>query len=185
MIKSRNPEPPPARGGTAKTGGIDHPLDFIAEDHMREREVCALIDRLVAPGPIDPADRQRIIVFLRDQLPNHLADEEIDLFPMMLKRCEPEDEIGKVIDRLTSDHAHAHVDAPAIIALIQSETGALNTAACDKMAAFARQSRRHLVLENAIILPIARARLTQADLGVMQRHMMERRGLLPSGGTQT
>jgi hemerythrin-like domain-containing protein len=185
MIKSRNTKPPPARGGAAKTSGIDHPLDFIAEDHMREREVCALIDRLVALVPISSADREKIIVFLQDQLPHHLEDEEIDLFPLMLERCEPEEEIGKVIDRLTSDHEHAHADAPAIIALIQSDVSELNNEACNRMADFARHSRRHLVMENAIILPIARARLTEADLRIMKRHMLERRGLSPSEGKQT
>ena len=185
MIKSRDPKPLPARGATAKSGGIDHPLDFIAEDHMREREVCALIDRLVALVPISPADREKIVVFLQEQLPHHLEDEEIDLFPMMLERCEPEDEIGKVIDRLTSDHEHAHADAPAIIAQIQSDVAELSSEACTRMADFARHSRRHLVVENAIILPIARARLTEEDLRIMKRHMLERRGLSPSEGTHT
>lgn len=183
MIKSRDLRPPLARGGTAKTGGIDHPLDFIAEDHMREREVCALIDKLLALVPISDADRERIIMFLKDQLPHHLEDEEIDLFPMMLERCEPDEDIGKVIDRLTSDHEHAHADAPGIIDLIQSEASELSIEARNTMADFARHSRRHLVVENAIILPIARARLTEADLQIMKRHMLERRGLSSSEKT--
>jgi hemerythrin-like domain-containing protein len=184
MEKVRRAEPRPARGETADAGRIGDPLDFIAEDHMREREVCALIDRLVALVPISPADRDRVLVFLQEQLPHHLEDEEIDLFPMMLERCEPEEEIDKVIDRLTSDHGHAQADAPAIVALIQTEAAELNGDARARLADFARHSRRHLVLENAIILPIARARLTPDDLRIMKRHMQERRGIAASGETQ-
>ncbi|NNF25036.1 MAG: hypothetical protein HKN63_09570 [Rhodobacteraceae bacterium] len=169
-----------ARGETARIGDLDNPLDFIAEDHMREREVCALIDRLVSAASLQDADIHQMLAFLEDHLPQHLADEEIDLFPMMLERCDPEDEIEKVIDKLHSDHGHALADAPAIIAMIQSVAAAspqLSDDDCQQMAAFAHHARRHLILENAVILPIARARLTDDDLSVMKRHMLERRGL--------
>lgn len=189
MKKMRRREPRPARGeragAAAETSQIDNPLDFIAEDHMREREVCALIDKLVALVPIGDADRDRMLAFLREQLPRHLEDEEFDLFPMMLERCEPEEEIDKVIERLTSDHDHAQVDAPATVALIQTKTADLTRDDCARLADFARHSRRHLVLENAIILPIARARLTEDDLRIMKRHMQKRRGIAEPGETDT
>jgi hemerythrin-like domain-containing protein len=184
MKKVSKPPPHLARGETTQTGRIENPLDFIAVDHMREREACTLIDRLVALVPISAADRDRVLVFLREQLPHHLEDEEIDLFPMMLERCEPDEEIDKVIERLTSDHQHAHVDAPAIIALIQTKAAELTSDDCARLADFARHSRRHLVLENAIILPIARARLTEDDLRIMKRHMLERRGIAQPGETE-
>jgi hemerythrin-like domain-containing protein len=50
------------------------------------------------------------------------------------------------------------------------------------MMDFAHHARRHLILENAVILPIARARLTEADLNAMKRHMLERRSLKPTLG---
>lgn len=174
-----------ARGATAEIGALDNPLDFIAEDHMREREVCALIDRLVSAASIEQADFQQILTFLEEQLPLHLADEEIDLFPMMRKRCEPEDEIEAVITKLHSDHDHALADAPTIVAILKDmvpTSPRLTDAACQQMTEFAHQSRRHLILENAIILPIARARLTNEDLAVMKRHMLQRRGLVPDEG---
>src|SRR5690606_22482400 len=102
-----------------KFSPLENPLDFIIEDHMREREVCDIIDRLVGACPVPSAKRHLILAFLTDQLPQHLADEEIDLFPMMLKRCDPEEEIKSVIDRLKSDHIHALADAPGIVALIR------------------------------------------------------------------
>lgn len=169
-----------ARGETANIGPLENPLDFIVEDHMREREVCALIDRLAATLPVESAELQMMLAFLKKQLPQHLADEEIDLFPLMLERCDPEEEIKSVIDKLESDHAHAIADAPAITALIEAnKTGAtaFSDTACAQMTEFATHARRHLILENAIILPIARARLTRDDLQTMRSHMLERRGL--------
>jgi iron-sulfur cluster repair protein YtfE (RIC family) len=169
-----------AKGETAHIDALDNPLDFVAEDHMREREVCASIDRIVSSIPVEDTERRRMLAFLEDQLPQHLADEEIDLFPMMLDRCEPDDEIEKVIDKLQSDHRHAIADAPTIAALIRANEAAspgLSDHDRAQMAEFAHQARRHLILENAIILPIARARLTQDDLNIMKRHMLERRGL--------
>lgn len=166
-----------ARGETARIGVLENPLDFIAEDHMREREVCALIDKMVSAATLHDADFHNVLTFLEDQLPQHLADEEIDLFPMLLKRCDPEDEIEKVIEKLHSDHGHALTDASAVIDVVQSAAASalLNEKDRQRMTAFAYHSRRHLILENAVILPIARGRLTKRDLGVMKRHMLERR----------
>ncbi len=169
-----------ARGESSGARPLHGPLDFIAEDHMREREVCALIDRIVASASMDQADLDQVLVFLEAVLPQHLADEEIDLFPLMLKRCAPEDEIEKVIDRLQSDHGHALADAPAIAAIIQGIGASLSKPSqsdCALLSDFAHHARRHLILENAVILPIARARLTKKDLRLMERHMLERRGL--------
>jgi hypothetical protein len=90
-------------GERADPAGIDNPLDFIAEDHMREREVCAVIDRIVAFASMEGAEFLQVRAFLEAELPKHLADEEIDLFPLMLKRCEAEDEIDKVIERVLAE----------------------------------------------------------------------------------
>lgn len=163
---------------------LDDPLDFIVEDHARERQVCALIDRLVSMASMKDAEMQQILAFLEDQLPQHLADEEIDLFPMMLERCDPEDEIKKVIDKLLADHGDPLVDAPVIVAIIEgleTPNSVLSEEESRKMAEFLQHARRHLTLENAIILPIARARLTEADLRTMKTHMVERRRIDPTG----
>lgn len=159
---------------------LDDPLNYIAEDHMREREICAIIDKLVMHAHPDDDDCGQVVSFLAGQLPQHLADEEIDLFPMMLDRCEPEDEIQKIIDKLLSDHGHARSDTHHIIAILNAD-GIMNAGFSEEaraqLTAFATHSRRHLIVENAIVLPIARARLVKKDLEIMKRNMMERRGL--------
>lgn len=159
---------------------FESPLDFIATDHMRKRQICALIDRMASTAHADQDDCNEVVSFLKEQLLQHLADEEIDLFPMMLKRCEPEDEIQKAIEKLKSDHERAASDTPAVIALLEAKavaTVGFSEDACVQMKQFAAHVRRHLSLENAIILPIARVRLTKKDMEIMKHHMLERRGL--------
>ena len=157
---------------------LQNPLDFIAADHMREREVCAMIDELILKGPKSSDDREVVASFLTFHLPEHLADEEVDLFPLMLKRCETEDEIQTVIQRLRSDHDHAFSDTPTIVRLLGDGDGPKSTfseSARTQLASFAAHARRHLIVENAIVLPIARARLTADDLVGMKRNMRQRR----------
>lgn len=166
-----------ARATASDTAALN-PLDAIADDHMREREICALIDQLAGGAALEETAIDQMLVFLEHALPHHLADEEIDLFPMMLARCDPEEEIETVITKLQTDHRHAFADAPAIAALIrENRTGdtVISPEDAERMTRFAHQARRHLILENAVILPIARARLTADDLEIMKRHMRDRR----------
>lgn len=160
--------------------GFANPLDFIAEDHLAEREICALMDDVAASAAADVETCDRIIAFLKYQLPAHLEDEEQDLFPMLRRRCDPEDEIDKALDRLQNDHRHAGVDTPVVIALLAAAAvrqTEINAAGRTILADYARNARRHLIFENAIILPLARLRLRTSDLNRMRRNMLKRRGL--------
>lgn len=158
----------------------EDPLDFIHEDYQREREICASIDN-IAEGSLVPSKVvEEMISFLTVQLPMHLMDEEEDLFPLLKRRCLPEDNIAKVIARLHRDHAHAGEDTPGIVALLEAlmeGSSAREGAAMRTLAAYASHARRHLILENAIILPFARLRLTDGDLKTLYIRMCQRRGI--------
>ncbi|WP_371054622.1 hemerythrin domain-containing protein [Rhodosalinus sp. K401] len=159
---------------------LGNPLDFIHEDHLRERTICAQMDGLAGARTPDEEAAARVLGFLKKELPLHLEDEEEDLFPLLRRRCAREDEIGKVIDRLTSDHGHAGEDAPRVIVdleALQAGQSDLTRDMRERLARFAAHARRHLVLENAIILPFARMRLTERDLETLRLRMMQRRGL--------
>ena len=154
------------------------PLEFIHEDHLREREICATLDRIAAAPSPDPGDVACAAKFLQDELPLHLQDEEEDLFPLLKRRCEPEDEIGKVIDRLLKDHGHAHVDTPAVLVILsglkQDDSG-FGPEERAILGDYTAHARHHLILENAIILPFARLRLTKSDLETLTLRMGQRR----------
>lgn len=173
----------PSSGNSCGPGDLrflDNPLDFIAEGHLREREICALMDRIAAQDVADEQDLIQVQVFLKEELLLHLQDEGENLFPLMLERCTPDDEIEKVITRLLAGHCHAVEDIPKIISVLEAafdKAKPLTKVGRIALIDFAAKARRHLILENAIILPIARARLKPRDLDGLRHAMLTRRGL--------
>lgn len=159
---------------------LGKPLEFIHEDHLRERQICILIDEIAQGAKPDSDAVSAVLRFLTIELPLHLMDEEEDLFPLLRRRCEPEDKIDKVIARLLKDHGHAGEDTPQAVALLEelaNEARAPTQSERDMLLAYAAHSRRHLILENAIILPFARLRLSETDLETLYIRMCQRRGL--------
>lgn len=156
---------------------LGDPLGFIHEDHLRERHICTTLDKLAADEPPSRADLDDARDFLGTELPLHIADEEEDLFPLLRRRCTSEDEIDRVIARLQGDHAHADFDTPAVTALVRDAHEGLDEAGRDALRRYANHARRHLILENAIVLPFARLRLTRSDLETLRLRMMQRRGI--------
>jgi iron-sulfur cluster repair protein YtfE (RIC family) len=159
---------------------LGNPLDFIAEDHLRERQICALIDGVANAAHADLADVQNILSFLGEELTMHLEDEEAGLFPMMSDKCHAEDDIDSVIERLRSDHAKMGGAVPQVRQSLERLLSGAPPLAEDQRAMlteFASETRRHLIVENAIILPIARARLDTDDLDALRLGMLRRRGL--------
>lgn len=156
---------------------LKDPLAFIAEDHLREREVCAVLDRIAGGDSPEQQDVSCVTSFLNKELPLHLADEEEDLFPLMRRCCTPEDEMDRIINRLLLDHQHAVEDTPVVAALLQElQSRALSDEERQLLSRFAAHARRHLILENAVILPIARLRLSETDVESLRLRMAQRRG---------
>mgnify|MGYP001097426509 CR=1 FL=1 len=165
---------------SAELRQLGDPLAFLQSDHLREREICTLLDRIAAAPVVDQQDRRDVLIFLREVLPFHLADEEHDLFSVLRERCEPEDQIEKVFDRLLAEHGHAANCAPEVTAILeryQPGDGALSGPERAVLSRYATQARRHLVLENAIVIPFARLRLSEKDRDELRLRMLERRGL--------
>ena len=159
-------------------------LDFIHEDHLRQREICAALDRIAHANDPDAGDIACVTGFLTDELPLHLEDEESDLFPLLKRRCTPEDEIGKAIGRVLVDHARAKAGAGRVIDVLEMLARGKARPSGDQSAALtahAAAARRYLILENAIILPFARLRLTAQDLETLCLRMRARRGLTNTG----
>ncbi len=164
---------------------LSSPLDFISADHVRERAVCGMLDRIAADEVPSEGDIAQTMEFLSNELPLHLADEEEDLFPLLRRRCTPEDDIERAIARLTADHRHPDFDTPRMVEYLRQVYGSIGRLNSDARAAVARYAshvRKHLVLENAIVLPLAHVRLTNRDLATLGSRMLKRRGL--DGGTE-
>ena len=82
---------------------LTSPLDFISEDHLRERQICAVIDALATADLLGRQAATTVLRFLNEELNVHLRDEMDDLFPLLVRRCAAEDAIEGVIDRIRVD----------------------------------------------------------------------------------
>jgi len=161
---------------------LRRPLDWFAAEHGRHRQFCALMNGLSRTVLFEPAPIAAVIAFLRDELGAHLADEEEDLFPLLRSRARPQDEVDQILGRLGAEHrgdqAHGEALRLHLERCLETHTApGLDPACAAALAAFASQERRHLALENAVVLPLARLRLSAKDLKALSRRVAVRRGL--------
>jgi iron-sulfur cluster repair protein YtfE (RIC family) len=164
------------------TALMAEPLNWLFAEHYRHRQFCALIERIAASQVVSHLETQEALTFLRHDLPLHIVDEEDDLFPLLRRRCEPEDEVDRVLGSLSADHRDDIDVVAQLISLLEASLRlerppAASPKAQRQLRAFVARERAHIALENAVVLPIARLRLTQEDLDVFSRRMAARRGL--------
>jgi iron-sulfur cluster repair protein YtfE (RIC family) len=155
------------------------PIDYLFADHFRQRTLCQIIDRIADARECDDECVAAVVRFLHDDFGPHVLDEEEDLFPLLRRRAEPDDRVEEVLGELSQEHAADKVDALAIMEGLSDGSGKrrLTKAFRKLLHRFAANERRHLVVENAIVLPLARARLTPDDLRNLGRRMAARRGI--------
>lgn len=162
---------------------LHEPLDWLFAEHYRHRQLCSLIERVAtATAPLRD-ETAEIIDFLRFELPLHVIDEEEDLFPLLRRRCLSEDEVDKVLGVLSADHKADIVNAAGLRDLLQQALEAGRPPGMEPehrrlMLAFAGGERRHIALENAVVLPIARLRLRPDDLRRLSLRLAARRGVV-------
>lgn len=159
---------------------LGNPLDFIAEDHLRIRAMCAEIDRLAGAADVDPAEARGVLDFLKEELPFLIEDEDCDLLPLLIRRSEPEDEMRRLKARLDLDHDRivgCLPDVIAVFATLAEKGGRIAESKRKYLRDFSADMRDHLILENAIVLPFARLRLSENDLDSLGLCMLQRRGL--------
>lgn len=159
------------------------PLEAIYADHFRALMVCRMLDGLGAqeqPKLVECLTGIRH--FLEHDLPIHMADEEQDLFPLLRRRCRPEDEVDNLLALLSEEHARNADLATAIIqdlAELRTKGGpARREKLIVEATLFKELQRRHLAWENSVLLPLARSRLNAKDFEVLGRHMAARHGVI-------
>ena len=82
---------------------LESPLDFLSQDHLRERQVCSLLDSLATSLSFDPPAARNVLRFVNEELSVHMQDDAEDLFPLLSRRCTAEDGIGRAIARISTD----------------------------------------------------------------------------------
>jgi hemerythrin-like domain-containing protein len=165
-----------------RTHLLRHPLDYVFADHFRQRVLCSVLDQIFDADILDPELTHAVYRFLKDDLKYHIADEEENLFPILRKRAEPDDQIDEILDQLSEEHKSDHIDAKQILReleyLLDGTSSYPISFEVNEMAhRFTSNERHRLILENAIVMPLAKVRFTSDDLSQMGQEMATRRGL--------
>lgn len=169
---------------------VHEPLNWLFAEHYRHRQLCKVIEHIAQSDDFDEDRIKAALHYLKTDMPLHVLDEEEDLFPLMRRRAQPDDDLERILGDLGADH---HADAERVQFLIEGLKTALKnktSPASDDvlrplLLVFVSHERRHVALENAIVLPIARLRLTPEDLKALSRRLAARRGIhLPDDGLE-
>lgn len=189
MTKARPPhslnrEPAHLAIQTIPLSMLDQPLNYIIADHVRQRAVCATLQRFAVDKFVTRNDADTVTAFLTQDRVVHEADEEDDLFPAVSRKAFPEDNLGAVLACLRDDHrrnrALVHDITTAICRHPARDVEKLSTADCELMQVFAKSECGHIAIENNVVLAIARIRLSPSDLKSISRGMKARRGVVSS-----
>ena len=159
---------------------LSAPIDFLIAEHYRQRGVLALLDRLVHDQVRRWDDvAGAILAYLRRDLVWHVEDEERDLFPILLRRAKRTDSIEAAFKVLSAEHQGDELLADAVEAglahAIKDKAARSDSTFVAAARSFTENQRRHLAWENALILPLARKRLSAADQRRLAIRMAKRR----------
>lgn len=178
---STEPKTDSAPAGTPRHESFHLPIEFLFDEHDRQRVICATLERLTADCTFDdaPDNAQFVLSYLEHDLPLHIADEEQDLFPILKRSCGPDDELDYVLALLSEEHEvdegyYLNLLEPLSVIASGLELAETQSFAHDARA-FAVFQRRHLGWENVTVLPLARKRMSPADQAELGRCMAARR----------
>lgn len=161
------------------------PLDYLLAEHHRHRVLCRLCDDMAVCDMPDAKTAGMIADALERELVLHMRDEEEDLFPLLRRSANPDDGIDRILDLLSRDHARDMALAASIVSGLRRLAGGrsarLTGTLRRKLETFARDQRKHVALENAIVMPLARVRLSRKDLARLAQSMAARRGIVANG----
>ncbi len=167
------------RAGAAKPRAwdMDDPFDLLLRDHETQWRMCGWLEEIAdgLPGNAPPALCRKAALCLRQDMPLHHRQEEEALFPLLLARVEPADMAHDIIGRLREEHVNDLGFAEEVVdILLRMEAGE----AVDNpdmlgymLRGFFENYRRHIHWENTILIPLARKRLTDEDIGQMLSRM--------------
>lgn len=160
------------------------PIEYLFADHCRQAILCDAIQNFAAhffDTPPNPDRAAAILSCLEVDVNLHLADEELDLFPRLRTRAHADDHFPELLRLLNKEHGRDRTLAGEIGAdltrLAQKQPLEDPVRFCRSASALAASHLIHLEWENAVLLPLARLRLTNEDLNALGRTMAARRSI--------
>ena len=160
---------------------LPDPVELILQDHDRQLEICSTLEALISASKPEPvADwAASVLDYLTNDLPLHVEDEELDLFPRLGSRQPPESNLRDILDQLILEHESDNGLADLIVKDLRAIADGGSPADPARfqwnVGAFCAMQRRHLNWENRMVLPLAEALLTNEDKRDLARRMIARR----------
>lgn len=144
-------------------------LSYIEKEHQAERNLCDMLER-IADNLLEPLDTELArtgIVTLRRCLKRHVLLEEKYLYPVLAKRLCPGDLAENLLTHIRSEHTTdeclAHDTADQLEQALMTGRASNPEMLGYMLRGFFECRRRHIAWEDAIVLPLARHRLTAKD----------------------
>lgn len=176
--RSQNPDRESAHSGIDPPVKflLEAPLDFLLAEHLRQRQAAKII-ALIGDGVINKKTISAVIDFIERDLAQHIVDEELVLFPLLREKCSAEDKIDELLSVLAEEHQEDEAESGAVLAVLRTLAAGGETGTADRrlLQDFADRLKRHLALENGVLLPLARSRLDAASLRFVAEAMLARR----------
>ncbi len=166
----------------------DDAVVLLFADNFRRRQVLRLLRQAAEGTGMTVSLMRAVNRFLGTDAMLHIRDEEESLFPALRLRCRPEDGLDRLIGHLAHDH-DAERRAIAEIGHRMNASGAAAVAVPLSpdlrrlIAAFVDLTRNHIIDENALLLPLARLRLSRRELARLGQRMLARRRLVAAAGS--
>lgn len=161
---------------------LKDPLLWFFAEHHKHRQICQKLNENAESVILNEGLVREILTFLKEEMPLHIIDEEDDLFPLLRRRCEPEDRLERTLGKLSGEHAADMDLGKDVITVLESALESrrglgTSQSSRDIITRFCTSQRNHIALENAVVLPIARSRLTKEDTKSLAKRLAARRGL--------
>lgn len=159
-------------------------LAILADDHVRQRDVLVLLRRLADERTVGVPEARAVAGFLEGDWRRHQNDEDETLFPLLRRRAHPEDRLDPILDQLHEDHQSALSLASRLVRALSWPVDSRGMIALSRRTAmtirrFVALQTRHLAIENAVVLTLARVRLTRVDLRRLAERIRRSRKEMP------
>jgi hemerythrin-like domain-containing protein len=166
---------------------FDEPVEMLKACHERIAAQCATLEKLEAHLPLHGADEQaqqaatNIMRYFDIAGPHHHADEEQDLFPLLIEICQRlHSPMGERIASLLDEHRCLEAAwAQLRTVLVDIADGKTRLLERRWVADFVGDYRAHIALEESQIFPFAEAYLDRRQLARLSAAMVARRTITP------
>lgn len=166
--------------------GFDQPIAVLKHCHDRIRKQIKTLQNLLTHLPQHGADTQAqhaadaVLRYFEQAAPNHHADEEQDLMPMLQHTAADDDAtlLQNLVPRIMAEHQQMEVLwnalAPQLHAIAAGTSGALSSS---DVAAFSALYTAHMETEETNIAPMAKRIFSPAQMATLGQAMAARRGV--------